>query len=58
MNLRQFCRVKYGLPEGAEPTKAQLNTVTQMCRDGKLDAIKVGRQWLVNLQFESEKGKK
>lgn len=58
VNLKRLCRIKYDLADDEEPTKAQVNTVTKMCRDGTLDAIKVGRQWLVNLEFKNERSEK
>ena len=46
--IRRFCRWKYGLAEGEEPKKSQVNTVSQMCRDGKLPAAKVCGEWRID----------
>lgn len=46
--IRRFARWLYELPDGAEPTKGQLNTVTKMCREGLVPAVKVGRQWRID----------
>lgn len=46
--IKRFCRWRYDLPDDAEPTKAQENTVSQMCRDGTLPAKKVFGQWRVD----------
>jgi len=48
MNLDQYCRVRYGLEKDEKPTKSQRNTVSRMCRDGTLDAVKSGRKWIIN----------
>lgn len=50
LSLKDYCRIRYSLGDGAEPTKAQMNTVSQMCRKGKLDAFKSGRAWIVRLE--------
>ena len=35
------------------PTKTQKNTITAMCRDGRIkNAQKVGRKWFVNTTLE------
>lgn len=49
VNVDGYCDVRYGL-RGREPTKAQRNTVSQMCRDGVLDAFKSGRRWFIRLE--------
>lgn len=46
--IRHFARWRYDLPESKEPTKGQLNTVTKMCRDGTVPAVKVGTQWRID----------
>ena len=48
VNLDAYCAIRYGL-EGP-PTKAQRNTVSKMCRDGKLDAYKSGKRWFIRLE--------
>lgn len=47
-SIRRFCKWRYELPDGAEPTKGQLNSVTRMCREGTLPAVKVGKQWRID----------
>ena len=46
--VKRFCRWRYELPESEEPTKAQVNTVSKMCRDGTLPAWKVYGQWRID----------
>ena len=49
MTIDQYCRVRYGLEKGEKPTKSQRNTVSCMCREGRvLGAFKSGRRWLIN----------
>lgn len=43
--VKRFCRWKY---ETEEPTKAQLNVVSRMCKDGTLPAVKVGKEWRID----------
>ena len=43
--VKRFCRWKY---ETEEPTKAQVNVVARMCKDGTLPAVKVGREWRID----------
>jgi len=45
-DVKRFCRWKYGLD--GEPSKSQKNTVSQMCRDGTLPAVKVGAKWRID----------
>lgn len=47
-SIKRFARWRYELPDGAEPTKGQLNTVTKMCREGTVPAVKVGTQWRID----------
>ena len=48
MTLDQYCQLRYGLGD-AMPTKAQRNTVSAMCREGRVKgAFKSGRKWLIN----------
>ena len=49
VNVDAYCEIRYGLA-GVEPTKAQRNTVSKMCRDGTLDAFKSGKRWLIRLE--------
>lgn len=50
VSLDAYCRLVYGLPDGAKPSKSQRNTVSEMCRRGTLDAFKSGRRWLIRLK--------
>lgn len=43
--VKRFACWKY---ETDEPTKAQENAVTSMCREGILPAAKVGREWRID----------
>lgn len=47
-----YCAVVYG--PGWDATdrskKSKRDTVSLMCRDGKLDAFKSGRRWLIRLE--------
>ena len=53
MTVAQFCEIYYGLAPGENPKPSQLNTVNQMCREGKFKrAFKVGRKWLIDLSKE------
>ena len=52
--IRQFCLIRYAdrLKDGV-PTKAQENTIRNMCRDGKFkSAFKIGRTWFIDLDAE------
>ena len=46
--IKRFCRWRYELPDGEEPTKGQINTVSKMCREGVLPAVRVGNQWRID----------
>ena len=52
MTLENYCRMRYGLGSDEKPTKAQLNTVGWMCREGALrkQAVKSGRRWLIRTE--------
>lgn len=43
--IKRFCRWKY---ETEEPTKAQLNSISAMCREGKLPAVKLLGEWRID----------
>ena len=47
--VRRFCRWKYNLPDGTEPKKSQVNTVSKLCRDGKLPAVKLCGEWRIDV---------
>ena len=51
MNTESMARVLYGVADGEAPTESQLNSVTEMCRQGKLDAVKAGRRWLIRVEW-------
>lgn len=56
LTVEQFCTFRYRdkLVDG-KPTKAQRNTVTQMCRDGKFKrAFKLGKNWFIDIAAETE----
>ena len=56
LNVDEYCDVRYGL-RGKRPTKAQRNTVSQMCRTGTLNAFKSGKRWLIRLEDGSVESK-
>ena len=43
--VKRFAKWKY---ETDEPTKAQINTVIRMCRNGVIPAGKVGKEWRID----------
>ena len=43
--VRRFSKWKF---ETEEPTKAQINVVTRMCRNGTLPAMKIGKEWRID----------
>lgn len=47
-SIRRFCRWRYDLADGEEPSKSQVNAVSQMCRNHTLPAVKVGGQWRID----------
>ena len=54
ITAKQFCLIKYfdKLKDG-QPSKAQINTVGKMCREGKFKrAFKIGRTWYIDLDAE------
>ena len=50
INLNDYCRLRYGLAKAQQPTKAQRNAVSEMCRTGTLDAFKSGNRWIIRLE--------
>ena len=46
--VRKFAAWKYGTDE---PTRANVKTVNDMCREGKLPARKVGKEWRINVRM-------
>ena len=46
--VRRYCVWKYNLPDGTEPKKSQVNTVSKLCRDGKLPAVKLCGEWRID----------
>ena len=51
MNVEQMARAVYGLDADAVPTKSQRNRIRELCRAGKLDAVKAGRRWLIHMEW-------
>ena len=55
VNVDDYCRIRYG--EGWDSTgekrKSKRDTVSRMCRDGVVSAVKSGRRWLIRLEDES-----
>ena len=47
MKLDEYCRIYYGLKDGERPTKSQRNSVSRMCREKRLDAVKSGSRWFI-----------
>ena len=47
--VRRYCIWKYNLPDGTEPKKSQVNTVSKLCRDGKLPAMKLCGEWRIDV---------
>ena len=45
--VEKFARWKY---DTDAPTKAQRNMVTRMCQQGRLPAVKVGREWRIDVR--------
>lgn len=39
----------YTVPEASEELQVPERKIRQMCKDGKLDAIKNGKSWLIQL---------
>ena len=46
-SVGKFAKWKY---ETDEPTKAQHNTVLHMCQEGTLPAVKIGREWRIDVR--------
>lgn len=54
-NIHDTAVVFYGgrLREDGTPSKAQMNTIRQMCQDGKFQtAFKIGRTWFTDMEKE------
>ena len=47
MKLDEYCRIYYELKDGEKPTKSQRNSVSRMCREKRLDAVKSGNRWFI-----------
>lgn len=52
VTIDAFCRITYGseFEKSPQSIKSKRDTVSRMCRDGVLDAFKVGRRWLIRLE--------
>lgn len=46
--VKRFCRWKYGLEVGQEPTLSQVHIVERMCKKKLLPATKVGKEWRID----------
>jgi len=51
LNVEQMARAMYGVPDSERPTKSQRNRVSELCRDGKLNATKAGRRWVIRVDW-------
>ena len=51
MNVEQMAQAMTGLDAGEMPTKSQRNRVSELCRKGKLDAVKAGRRWIIRVEW-------
>lgn len=56
MNVEDVARALYGTPEGERPSKSQLNSVASLCRNGKLQAMKAGKRWLIRMEWPTSNG--
>lgn len=45
--VKKFAAWKYDVEE---PSKSNVKTVNDMCRDGKLPCVKLGREWRINVR--------
>ena len=48
VNVEGFASMMYGTDE---PTKSQRNHVCKLCRQGKLNATRAGRRWLIRVDW-------
>lgn len=46
--IKRFCRWKYDLPDGVEPSVSQTNSVARSCRLGDLPAFKLCGEWRID----------
>lgn len=53
--VRRFARWYFELPDDAEPTKSQINSINARCREGKLPAFKLCGSWRIDVS-EIRKG--
>ena len=56
LNTDQAARLIYGTPEGQRPTKSQRGHVAELCREGKRDATRAGRRWLIRMEWSGDGG--
>ncbi len=49
-STRRFAHWWYELPDGEQPTKAQMNSTSQRCRDGVLPAMKICGEWRIDMK--------
>lgn len=45
--VKRFAAWKYGTDE---PTKSNVNQVYRMCKEGNLPALKLGKQWRIDVR--------
>ncbi len=52
MTVDDYCELVYKdeFRKSKASMKSKRNTVSRMCRDGVLDAVKSGRRWLIRLE--------
>ena len=48
VNVEQMACMMYGVDA---PSKSQRNHIAELCRTGKLDAVKCGRRWVIRLEW-------
>ena len=57
LSVDAYCELVYGESFRAsdKSVKSKRNTVSRMCRNGTLDAFKVGKRWLIRLEEQGER---
>ena len=54
MNVMEYIRMRYGVPDGEEPTKAQINSTYNCLRRGTIPGTKQGGRWFVWMEVTNE----
>ena len=53
LSIREFCFIYFQdelrKTTDGEPTKSMRNTISRLCRDGIVDAVKYGRRWFIKV---------